>query len=568
MKSQAKFHNFDLEKNSKDHSQAAPEIKLAIEEWVAAIGKDAVKFDATTISRYARSTSNAERAPLAVLHPRTTEQVQSIVTIANHRKVPLHPISRGKNWGYGDACAPSEGQVIVDFSEMNRILEVNEELGYIRIEPGVSQGQLHRYLVEHNLPLWMDSTAAGPDASIVGNTLDRGFGHTRYGDRSQNCCGMTVVLPDGRILKTGFGHYPNSKVHQVYRNGVGPWLDGLFFQSNFGIVTEMGIWLMPKPEAYSAFFINAKSETDLDEIIDRLAPLKRQGLLTSAIHIANDLRILSNRTRYPWARANGQTPLPNNLREELRREFQVGAWIACGAIYGTKEVVLAIQKTLTKELRNFKPIFLDDRKMARAEKIQKILNWFGAGQALRQKIESARPILELLKGVPTKETVHGGEWRLKNIAPGDEAAVAGRDPLESNAGLMWVSPILPMTSVAARDVLRILDEVYGKYGFDTLVTFTMLTERALCCVSNIAYDRRDELEVTRAKICCDEVYGALINAGYIPYRSGGPGFAKLTQNPSVFWDFAGELKDAIDPNQILSPGRYIPKKQNPPKARM
>ena len=67
----------------------------------------------------------------------------------------------------GSACAVQEGQVIVDLSRMNRILEVNEDLAYAVIEPGVTQIQLFNYLKEKKLALWLDCTGSGPEASIV-----------------------------------------------------------------------------------------------------------------------------------------------------------------------------------------------------------------------------------------------------------------------------------------------------------------------------------------------------------------------------------------------------------------
>src|SRR5262249_25748645 len=152
----------------------------------------------------------------------------------NRRNLAVHPISCGKNWGYSDACATSDGQVLLDLRRMNRIIEVNEELAYATIEPGVSQGQMAEYLEEHHPNLWMDVTGAGPDASIVGNTLERGFGHTINGDRFLNSCGMEVVLADGRILTTGLGHYENAHAAPVYKWGIGPYLDGIFTQSNLG----------------------------------------------------------------------------------------------------------------------------------------------------------------------------------------------------------------------------------------------------------------------------------------------------------------------------------------------
>ena len=151
----------------------------------------------------------------------------------------------------------------------------------------------------------MDSTGAGPEASIVGNALDRGFGHTRYGDHFQTFCGLQIVLADGRVLDTGFGHFKEARARWVFRYGIGPFLDGIFSQSNFGIVTRMGLWLMPEPETFRAFFFSTPDDSKISDLVDRLSPLKKQALLPSAVHIANDLRALSARLQYPWERAGG-----------------------------------------------------------------------------------------------------------------------------------------------------------------------------------------------------------------------------------------------------------------------
>ena len=58
-------------------------------------------------------------------------------------------------------------------------------------------------------------------------------------------CGLEVVLANGEVLRTGMGAMPNSEVWHQYKYGFGPLVDGLFSQSNFGIVTRMGLWLMP-----------------------------------------------------------------------------------------------------------------------------------------------------------------------------------------------------------------------------------------------------------------------------------------------------------------------------------
>jgi 4-cresol dehydrogenase (hydroxylating) flavoprotein subunit len=113
--------------------------EAACEDWRARLGADAVLRDRDVLRRYGRTT--LPDAP-AVLLPRSTEQVVLAVRMASARQVPLYPISRGKNWGWGDACPVTPGQVVLDLSRMDRIVEIDAELGYAVIQPGVTQGQL------------------------------------------------------------------------------------------------------------------------------------------------------------------------------------------------------------------------------------------------------------------------------------------------------------------------------------------------------------------------------------------------------------------------------------------
>ena len=168
--------------------------------------------------------------------------------IAREHGVSLYPVSQGRNWGYGDACPVGAGQVVLDLSAMNRIVEVDPDLAYAVIEPGVTQGQLAAHLRAMDGNLISSVTGGSADASVLGNLIERGFGFSPYGEHAANACGMEVVLADGTLLKTGMAGYEGSASAYSYRWGLGPSLDGLFTQSNLGIVVRAGVWLMPQPE--------------------------------------------------------------------------------------------------------------------------------------------------------------------------------------------------------------------------------------------------------------------------------------------------------------------------------
>ncbi|NUM55213.1 MAG: FAD-binding oxidoreductase [Candidatus Hydrogenedentes bacterium] len=529
----------------------------AIDAWRSALGPDKVDDAPATLERYARTTLPTATRPACVLYPATTEEVQAIVRIASEHRVVVYPISRGRNWGYGDACAPTDGAAIVDMSRMNRILEVNTELAYTVIEPGVTQGQLNTYLKENRTGLWMDCTGAGCEASVVGNAIDRGFGHTRYGDHVQTTCGMEIVLADGRVLNTGFGHYANAKAARVYGYGIGPSLDGIFYQSNFGIVTKVGLWLLPEPEAFNFFFARLDRDEDIGVFVDRMRPLRLAGVVQSAVHMGNDYRIFSSRGRYPWEATNGKTPLPQDLRERLRKKYGLGAWNVAGALTGTRGQVRASRTAVKRALNGLGGVrFVSDKQLDFADRVFGLLSKFGIARETAHFITSAKPVLDAAKGVPADQPVRGTYWRLRHEPPAHV-----NDPIEAGAGLMWASPVLPMRGEDVRRVLQIADPIFARHGFEPMTTLTLLNERSLIAVLNVYFDKSAPDEAAQATACHNELIDALAKEGYYPYRVGLDTMPKMVHEGDVFWEVAGALKQALDPLDIIARGRYIPPRQ-------
>ncbi len=536
-----------------------PGLADAIGAWRGVLGPEAVSADEETLARYGRTTQAEAPQPGVVLFPNSTEQVQEIVRIASQYGVVVYPISCGKNWGYGDACPSSDGAAIVDLGRMNRIVEVNRELAYCVIEPGVTQGQLYDYLQENDTGLWMDATAAGPESSLVGNTADRGFGHTRYGDHILTVSGLEIVLADGRVLRTGFGHYPDAKATHVYPYGVGPFMDGLFTQSNYGIITRLGLWLMPEPEAFSFFYIQAPKFEDFPTVIDRLRPLRLQGVLQTAIHIGNDFRVIAGSGKYPWELAKGVTPLPRDVREILRKEKDLWAWNGSGSISGTKDHVRASKKALKRALDGLARVrFVDDKKLELGKKVVGAANKRGVLKVLGGKLQALIPNYELLKGVPTREPLRGAQWRLRN--PTEEVC----DPLDPGVGLYWVSPVMPMLGAEAMTILKLVEPVFTKHDFDMIVSFILLTERCLVAIFNVAFDKSVEGEPEKASACYSELVDTLHSQGYYIYRAGLQGMPKLQRPGDVFWDVAAQIKQTLDPKDIIARGRYIPPQRETP----
>jgi|GEM_PF-48460 len=531
----------------------------ALRQWRAAFGAAHVHDAAAALDRYARTTLPHGNRALAVVRPGGLDDVVAAVRIANACGVPLYPISRGRNWGYGDACPPTPGQVILDLGRMDRILEVNEELAYAVIEPGVSQGRLAGHLRDIGAALWLDCTGAGPDASVVGNILERGFGHTPYGNRVQFVSGLEVVLGDGRVLRTGFGHYDCATAERVYPYGPGPILDGLFTQSNMGIVTKVGVWLLPAPEAFTQFICLVHDGEDLGPVVDAVRRLRLQGAVHSVVHIGNDMRLISSSRTYPLDRAGGAVPLPAALREALRRELGVGAWLVSGGLYGSRGQVAAARGLVKAALKGprRKLIFLSPERLDRAARLARLARPARLAGALTARLGRARDLVSLHCGVPTGQFLSGAYWRRRGGLPDGFPAEA--DPAQDGCGLLWLAPVLPQTGESVRDLLGIVEPIYAAHRFDLLMTLATINERALDAVLTIAFDRDDPAETDRADACYRTLFEAVCAAGYVPYRVGAQSMADITARGSpVHRDVVAAIKRTLDPGGVVAPGRYDP----------
>jgi 4-cresol dehydrogenase (hydroxylating) flavoprotein subunit len=525
--------------------------KNAIEAWIDRLGIERVTVDLPALKAAATATFATSQTIPAILHPRDRQEVQDCLKIANKYQIPVYPISSGKNWGYGSSVPVTDGCVLLDLSRLNRIVEFNEELAYVIVEAGVTQAQLYEFLKQQTTRLWMDATGSSPHTSIIGNVMERGFGHTPAGDRFANVCGLEVILPTGECVRTGFGRFPNAQTTPLYRWGVGAFLDGIFTQSNFGIVTQMTLWLMPAPEYFQAFYFSLADDTQLPHFIDALRPLRLNGTIRSAVHIGNSYKVLSSIRQYPWAESEGKTPLPSEVMDYFRKTWDFGAWNGSGGLYGTKKQVAEARRLIKQALRGKvrKLQFIDDRTLALASKIAKPYQWL-TGTNLSEMLKLIRPVYGLMKGIPTATQLASTYWRKPMEIPQDP------HPDRDGCGLMWCAPVLPLSGEHAVIAHRIIkDTLYGR-GFEPLISMTLLTERCIGCVITIAFDRNIEGEDRKAMDCCDELYEKLMSAGYYPYRTGIQSMDKLDRGEESYRNLLQKLKEAVDPNQILAPKRY------------
>src|SRR6056300_52632 len=103
------------------------------------------------------------------------------------------------------------------------------------------------------------------------------------------------------LVRTGMGALEGNNTWQLFKYGYGPYVDGMFSQSNFGVVTKMGIWLMPEPPGYRPYMISFQREEDIEQVIEILRPLKVGMVIQNAATVRSlvlDAAIHETKSKY------------------------------------------------------------------------------------------------------------------------------------------------------------------------------------------------------------------------------------------------------------------------------
>ncbi|NKN32470.1 FAD-binding oxidoreductase [Marichromatium bheemlicum] len=492
----------------------------ALADFGAVLGADQVLTSTAHLRPYTKIMMAVEteaHRPSAVLLATTVEQVQAVVSICNRYRIPLWPISTGRNFGYGSAAPGERGQVVLDLRRMNRILEIDPELCTALVEPGVTYQQLYDHLQEHERPLMLSFSAPSAIAGPVGNTLDRGVGYTPYGEHFLMQCGMEVVLANGEVLRTGMGGVEGDRAWQVFKWGYGPTLDGLFTQSNYGICTKMGFWLMPRPPVIKPFSIRYADDTDIADIVELLRPLRIAQVIPNAVVIAGTLWEAGgcNLRRSDYLDTPGSTP--RAVIEQIRRDHGLGAWNVYAALYGTPEQVEVNWRIVTEAVeRNGRGTLIT------AEE---------AGQTQPFQYRA-----ELMSGIPNLQEFGLYNWR-------------------GGGGSMWFAPVSQARGSECGKQVELATTVLEHHGFDYVGEF-IVGWRDMHHVIDLLYDRSDPEEMRRAHDCFATLLDVFEAEGYAVYRVNTAFQERVAQSYGpVKREVERTLKRALDPNGILAPGR-------------
>jgi FAD/FMN-containing dehydrogenase len=498
----------------------------ALRQFEAVIGKEWVFTSDEDVDLYRDSYSpfwheTEEPIPSTALAPDGVDQVQAIVRIANKFKIPLWTISTGKNLGYGGSAPLLGGSVVVDLKRMNRVLEVNDKNHYALVEPGVSYFDLYKYIQEKGLKVWIDPPDPGW-GSPVGNALERGGGYTPMRDHFDCHCGMEVVLANGDVVRTGMGALPNAKTWQQYKYGFGPYVDGIFSQSNFGVVTKMGFWLYPQPDAYLTGIVTVPKHDDLHALVGVFANLTNSNTVQATTTVVSPLAF-SRDPELVALRAKGST---KDL-EDYAVQNNIPYWSVSLPLYGSPKVIAAQWEYAREKFSVIRGVKFQDGSSYR----------FPLDADQLAKITNPVPF-----GIPSLQTFSIGGSR--------------------SQGHMWFSPIIPMTGEAVLEAQKVFAQVYEDLGESNgaSAAFPVWSFFARAFVIIYFFPIEHDVEKNRRN---REIFRRLVKTsaerGWGEYRTHTAFMGDISDAYSFNYHALRRLhetmKDALDPNGILAAGK-------------
>jgi len=489
----------------------------ALDRWRALLGPEQVETTQETLAAWGRRTFGPDIPVAAILRPASAAQVSEILAVATEAGVPLHPVSRGANWGLGSRAPTVPGAAILDLSRLDRITDYDATLGTVRVEPGVTFKALADFLKARNSDFYIPEIGGSPDASVLANALDRGDG--AMGDRWASLSDFAVALPDGREIRTGFSGIGADALAGLHPTPAGPILDGLFSQSNLGVVTGATVSLERMPTDLAIYTAEVRGLEALGALLEIWRLCQREGALRPrSATLWNGIKFL--------ARKN---PRSGHDPGEVVAA-RTGHWLFCGFLCAESPAVLSHRSAWVAEQFRLGGI------EAKVAPVRTEGTW--------------HPDCEGLLGEPAPQNLRTAYWMEEEIPAFEEM-----DPDLDGCGLLWLCLALPFDEAVVQDFARDAERLLEARQIDLNIGIEAPSPRCLLSYISLAYDRSGPAADENAIAAYRDLLAMAEGRGLAPYRLANGAAHAVNRPASALTRYIEEVRRIGDPAGILSPGR-------------
>lgn len=492
----------------------------AINAWVKAIGHDNVVTERNALKISGLATFETTNQVSCILKPQGLQELMGCVEIASQYNQHIYVVSQGKNWGYGSEVPHKDKSVVCELKKLDSIIDFDEELGFITVEPGVTFSQVSDFLKLKNSSLFLNAPGSSGDTSVVGNTVERGLCQGPSPQRADQVLGMEVLLSTGQLVRTHTGGLPENEADRVQGYGIGPDLKGLFMQSNFGVVTKLTIALDVMPSFHQQCCLSTGNLTR--DLLSALHYLQSRSIVASNVSLFNDYKILGSLGQYPHDRTTTY-PLPENIKKEEMSSLEGAKWFVQVSIAGESEDELASRRS------QFHHAF---------EKTELILDFL--------EVNGANPFFT----TDTLGSIQSMYWRKK------EPYRPNTQPESDQCGVIWHGVSVPFKSDKILEAVSATESLVLEHGFEPMISIQAVSMRLVYLITSINYDRVEPGHDTSAMKCYQALMQTHIDMGLYPYRLGVQGMGHDLGVNQDYANLVASLKEKLDPKNILSPGRY------------
>lgn len=308
----------------------------------------------------------------------------------------------------------------------------------------------------------------------------------------ENIAGMEVVLANGDVVRTGQYAMPTSPSAHLTKLTFGPTIDGLFIQSNLGIVTKMGIYLTPQPQSYMACSFDVPEFDDVAIVTDVFGEMRRNGTLPALVyvfHINEWASIFGKRSDW-W---KGEGPIPEWRTKEMQTELDIGNWTAKFGLYGPTAILEAQYAEVLRVVTEKAP----------TGRLQRSL-FSGEDGGLLEATSVPQPHGGIRVGVPSMWSIPMVNfYNVREDSIGAHGAYSPIVPLDGKTLLGWVK--------AAK-------RIYESQGFDLLCDFFM-HERHAVFVCMLCFDKTSKEQRVGVDTIFHELFKEGSGRGFAKYRS-------------------------------------------------